>query len=340
MGTTSASRVEAPRLMRRMGAWVIDRFGDLTQERTLLSFERVPMPTVGPHDVLIRMHGAEIGDWDALVAAGEWSVDRPFPIILGLAGSGTVAAVGKDVVGIQKDELVYTYSHPLSHKGCDSPHHNGSWAEYMLVPFRRVARAPRSLDLALAGAVPIVGLTAHEAIVDLLKVEEGDVVLVTAAAGGVGHLAVQIAARRGATVVATARIHNHAFLRELGAEVLVDYKRDDWVAAIREKFPAGVDKVLNGVGGKTANEVLAAVRPRGHVVDLTGSATEKKAHAKVDTDYIVRPDHGRLETLARMFDDGELKLEVAATVPFQRAPDAVARVMSKQTRGVVVLHIR
>lgn len=334
MGTTSSSTIAQTAKHKQMRGWAIERFGDPTRDPSLVSLEDLPMPECGRHDVLIRMHGAEIGDWDTIVASGEWSVERPFPIVLGLAGAGTVAAVGKDVAGLEKGAAVYTYSHPLSRR------HNGAWADYMLVPSDRVALAPASLDLTHAGAAPIIGLTAHEALVDVLEVAEDDVVLVTAAAGGVGHLAVQIAARLGARVIATARTQNHEFVRALGAEVVIDYTREDFVEATRRRFPEGVDKVLNGVDGETANQVVNAARAKGHVVDLTGSATATLPHGRVDTDYVVRPDRARLTTLAGMFDRGELRLEVAHAIPFVHAKAALAEVMDKHVRGVVVLKIR
>jgi len=338
MRTPSTDRSETT--TTRMAGWAIERFGDPQRNPALLVLETLRMPKVGRRDVLIRMYGAEIGDWDALVASGGWSVERSFPIVLGLAGSGSVVAVGKDVVGLREGDRVYTYNHPLAHEGCASHDHNGAWAQYMLVPFERVALAPTSLDLTHAGAVPIVGLTAHEAVVDLLKVERHDVLLVTAAAGGVGHLAVQIAAQRGARVVATARAQNHELLRGLGAELLIDYTREDLVKEVRKRFPDGADKALNGVEGDTANEVVRAVRSRGHVVDLTGSATENLPDGRVDIDYVVRPDRARLMTLATMFDRGELKLEVAHRVPFANAPRGLGEVMTKQVRGVLVLGIK
>jgi NADPH:quinone reductase-like Zn-dependent oxidoreductase len=340
MGRMSTSRLETAIAQKQMGAWAIERFGDPRRERSLLSLEKLPVPKVEARDVLIRMYGAEIGDWDALVASGEWSVERSFPITLGLAGSGAVVAVGKDVVGLERGDLVYTYSHPHHHRGCRSQDHNGSWADYMLVPFRRVALAPKSLDLTHAGAAPIVGLTAYETIIEILKVERHDVVLITAAAGGTGHLAVQIAARRGAHVVATARSENHEFLRGLGAELLIDYTREDFAKAARKRYREGVDKALNGVGGETANKVLQAVRPQGHVVDLTGTATKSLLpEGRVDTDYVVRPDRARLTALALMFDSGELKLEVEHPVSFSRAPAGLAEVLAKRVRGVLVLQI-
>ncbi len=163
------------------------------------------------------MAGAEVGDWDILVRDGSWPMGRPFPLVLGLAGSGTVAALGRGATDFDEDDPVYAYSYPL--------YDNGAWAEYMLVPTSYAARAPASLDLTRAGGVPIVGLTAHETLTDILEVHRGDVVLITAAAGGVGHLAVQIASRLGGRVVGTASRRNEAFVRGLGAEAVIDYRR-------------------------------------------------------------------------------------------------------------------
>jgi NADPH2:quinone reductase len=286
------------------------------------------------------MRGAEIGDWDALVMSGEWSMDRPFPLVLGLAGAGTVAATGKEVLTFAKGEAVYVYNYPMHHDGCSANrHHNGAWAEYMLVPFRYVARAPASLDLARAGALPIAGLTAHETVTDILKVEKHDIVLITGASGGVGHLAVQIAARRGAHVVATAQKRNHEFLRALGAEETIDYATLDFVEEIHRRYPEGVDKALNGVSGETANRVVRAVRPGGHVVDITGSATASASGPRVDKDYVVKADAERLAVLARMIDEGELKLEIAELLPFRRAAAGLATVLSKHVRGKIALKI-
>src|SRR3954467_14695611 len=126
---------------KRMGAWAIEAYGG--PER--LQLMQLPVPEVGPRDVLMRMYGAEVGDWDILVREGEWPMGRPFPLVLGLAGSGPGATLGGEVTGFAEDDPVYVYSYPL--------YHNGAWAEYMLVPASYVARAPASLDLTQAGAV-------------------------------------------------------------------------------------------------------------------------------------------------------------------------------------------
>ena len=197
-------------------------------------------------------------------------MNRPFPLVLGLAGAGRIAALGREVTAFAANEPVYTYSYPL--------YDNGSWAEYILVP-SRISRG-LELDLTRAGGVPIVGLTAHETVTSMLEVHRGDVVLITAAAGGVGHLAVQIAADHGGRVVATASRRNHDFVRALGAETVIDYDTEDVVSAIYDHYPAGVDKALNGVEGESAEQLLRVLRSGGQMVDLTGSLSTARTDAR------------------------------------------------------------
>jgi NADPH:quinone reductase-like Zn-dependent oxidoreductase len=320
---------------KTMSAWAIERYGEPRPREMKLE-----TPKPGPQDVLIRMRGAEVGDWDGLVMSGEWPMSRPFPIVLGLAGAGYVAGLGKQVQRLALQQPVYVYHFPLHHDGCPANrYHNGAWAEFMLVPETHVASAPSTLDLVRAGALPIAGLTAHETLVDILDVGKGDVILVTAAAGGVGHLAVQIAARRGAHVIATARKEHHDFLRELGANEVIDYTEEDFVKAIHRGHPQGVDKALNGVGGDTADRAVRAVRAGGHIVDLTGLARASSPDVRVDADYAVKADGHRLKLLADMIDAGELRLEIEQILPLQQALTALATVLAKQVRGKMVLSI-
>jgi NADPH:quinone reductase-like Zn-dependent oxidoreductase len=313
---------------KTMLAWAIEGYGGPEKMQLM----KLPIPTPNSHDVLIEMHGAEVGDWDIMVRQGEWPMNRPFPLILGLAGSGTVAAVGDSVSEFDIGEFVYTYSYPM--------YDNGAWAEYMLVPASYIARAPNSLALVSAGAVPIVGLTAHETLIDILKVETGDIVLITAASGGVGHLAVQIAVDRGARVVATASLRNREFLRQFGAETVINYTNADVVSAIYESYPQGIDKILNGVGGETANKIVNVLRPGGHMIDLTGSASLKRDEVRVDTDYVVKADAPRLARIAHMIDDGDLDVEIQEVVPFDKVRRALQLIEAKHVRGKLVLGIR
>jgi NADPH:quinone reductase-like Zn-dependent oxidoreductase len=288
------------------------------------------MPVPGEGDIVIAMRGAEVGDWDELVRTGEWPMERPFPLVLGLAGAGRVAAVGRSVSGFKAGDPVYAYSYPL--------YDNGAWAEYMLVPQAYAAEPPASLGLVLAGALPVVGLTAHECLLDVLKLKKDESILITAAAGGVGHLAVQIGARLGAHVLATAGPLHQDFVDGLGAELVIDYTRQDVASAVRARYPDGVDKVLSGVSGPAAAKVLDAVRAGGVVVDLPGAITGSRPGVRVISDYVVRGDGARLAQVSQLVEEG-VRLEVERPIAFERAPQALELVLGKHTRGKLVVEI-
>lgn len=308
-----------------MRGWAIRAYG---QEMVLM--DDLPIPTPGPHDVLMQMRSAEVGDWDELVRTGEWDMGRPFPLVLGLAGAGRIAAVGAAVTDFSEDQEVYAYSYPL--------HDNGAWAEFMLVPQSYVAPIPASLAPVEAGGVPIVGLTAHETLIDVLRVSRDDVVLINAAAGGVGHIAVQIASALGAQVVAAASRRNHDFVADLGAAAVIDYDATDDVAkAIRGRYPDGVGKALNCVSGKAANDYVAALADGGKMVDLPGAVSVQRPGVEIISDYVVRGDRARLSELTQRFDRGALRLVIHETVPFEEARRALDLVLTRHVRGKVVL---
>ena len=308
-----------------MRAWAIGAYGEPIR---LIS---LPVPKPGPHDVLIRMHSAETGHWDERVRNGEWRMQRPFPLVLGLAGAGTIAAVGAEVMNFAVDDPVYAYSYPL--------YDNGAWAEYMLVSDSYVSRAPALLELSRAGAVPIVGLTAYETVIDILNVHSGDVVLITNAAGGVGHVALQIATGLGANVVATASPRNHEFVRALGAVAVFDSLTMKVVKMIRARYRAGVNKALNCISVEAADPMALALAEGGHMIDLTGSVTVSPPGVRIDADYVARGDGARLARVASMIDTGQVGVVFKAMMPFERAPDALALAGDKHMRGKIGLRI-
>lgn len=312
---------------RTMRGWAIRAYGE-----PMVLRDDLPVPSPGPHDILMQMHGAEVGDWDELVRTGAWDMQRPFPLILGLAGAGRIAAAGTAVTGFSANQLVYAYSYPL--------HDNGAWAEYMLVPETYVAPIPAALTPVQAGGVPIVGLTAHETLIDVLRVNADDVVLINAAAGGVGHIAVQLACRLGARVVATASRRNHDFVACLCPATVIDYDAAGDVArAIRDQFPDGVGKALNCVSGKAANDYVAALRDGGTMVDLPGAVSVQRPGVHIISDYVVRGSGARLADLTRLFDRRALRLVIQKIVPFEQAQRALDLVLARHVRGKVVLKI-
>jgi NADPH:quinone reductase-like Zn-dependent oxidoreductase len=240
--------------------------------------------------------------------------------------------VGGQVKDFAEGQYVYAYSYPLAD--------NGSWAQYMLVPDNYVARVPTSIAPLEAGGLPIAGLSAHESVIDLLGVKEDEIVLVSAGAGGVGHIAVQIASLFGARVGATASRRNHDFLADLGAEAVIDYtEEDDLTRAILAVFPGGVDKVLNCVRGEDANDYVWALKDGGKMVDLPGSVSVDRPAVKIISNHVVRGDGARLAELARLFDDGALQVAIHDIVPFADARDALDEVLTGHVRGKVVLRI-
>jgi NADPH:quinone reductase-like Zn-dependent oxidoreductase len=310
-----------------MRGWAINGYGDEMVLRGDL-----PVPTPGPRDVLIKMRSAEVGLWDELVRTGARDLGRPFPLVLGLGGAGTIAAVGAEVTGFTEGQYVYAYSYPLAD--------NGSWAQYMLVPDDYVAQVPVSIAPLEAGALPTAGLSAHEALIDLLDIQDGEIVLVSAGAGGVGHIAVQIASLFGVRVGATASRRNQAFLADLGAEAVIDYtEEDDLARAIRAVFPGGVDKILNCVRGEDANEYVWALKDGGKMVDLPGSVSVDRPGVQIISDHVVRGNGARLAELARLFDDGALQVAIHDMVPFADAQEALDEVLTGHVRGKVVLRV-
>jgi NADPH:quinone reductase-like Zn-dependent oxidoreductase len=310
-----------------MRGWAISGYGD-----EIVLMDDLPVPTPGPRDVLIKMLSAEVGIWDELVRTGACDVERPFPLVLGLGGAGTIVAVGAQVKDFAEGQYVYAYSYPLAN--------NGSWAQYMLVPDNYVARVPTSIAPMEAGGLPVAGSSAHEALIDLLGVKEDEIVLVSAGAGGVGHIAVQIASLFGARVGATASRRNQDFLADLGAEAVIDYtEQDDLAKAIRAVFPGGVDKVLNCVRGEDANDYVWVLKDGGKMVDLAGAVSVDRPAVEIISNHVMRGNGARLAELARLFDDGALQVAIHDMVPFADARDALDEVLTGHVRGKVVLRI-
>jgi NADPH:quinone reductase-like Zn-dependent oxidoreductase len=308
-----------------MRGWAINAWGEPMQVMDL------PVPRPGPNDLLLWMRGAEIGEWDEQVRLGKWPVEPRFPLVLGLAGAGIVVAAGVNVRGFAEGDRAYACGYPL--------YENGAWAEYMLLPDAFAAAPPAGLELVTAGGVPIAGLTAHETLLDLLRIQRGDIVLVTAASGGVGHLAVQIARHHGARVVATACPRDVDFVKALGAETVISEGVPDLAKAIRTGYPDGVGKALNNLAGEAANRLTGALADGGHIVDLTGAITAARPGLLIDKDYRVHGDGKRLSFISAMIDDGLLEVEIQDIVPFGLAPDALKTLVDGQVRGNLVLEI-
>ncbi|WP_228374429.1 NADP-dependent oxidoreductase [Demequina rhizosphaerae] len=268
-----------------------------------LEWVEVPRPQPGGTEVLIRVEAAGVNpaDWKSI----EPSADGDAPVVIpGWDIAGTVVELGPGVTRFEVGDRVFGMPR--------FPERAGAYAQFATSRSREIARIPDGVDTVTAGAVPLAGLTAWQAVVDTLGVESGDRVLVHAAAGGVGHLAVQIAKARGAEVWGTASERNHGRLRELGVDHCIDYRTERF-----EDVADAMDAVVDLVGdGETSRRSLACLRRGGQLVAISPVLPEPDlvADAGVTARFmLVEPDESGLESLAAMLADGSLEVVIAAT---------------------------
>ncbi|MFI9361964.1 NADP-dependent oxidoreductase [Kitasatospora sp. NPDC053057] len=296
----------------------------------------VPVPEPGPGEVLVRIAYAGVNPADWRIRSGQ--VRRfgtpPFPIGLDLAG--TVEANGPGATRFEPGQRVYGVTIPP----------RGSYAEYAAVPESQLAAAPRRTGLCEAAALPVTALTAWQALERASAVGEGGRVLVHAAAGGVGHLAVQLAKARGAHVIGTAREANHAFVRGLGADEVLDYTATDFAAELAADGRR-VDAVIDPISGDYGLRSLDVLRPGGVLVDVRGTGPDRTAlRARADAlglglvELSFTPSGADLAALANLVDRGLLRASVAHTYPLERAAEAHAVSESGRTRGKIVLSVQ
>lgn len=294
----------------------------------------LPTPRIGVDEVLIRVRAAGVNPFDWKVADGalEGKKQHRFPLILGFDAAGVVERVGAEVTGLVEGDEVYGYlSKPVIGEG--------TYAEYVGSPASIVARKPRSVDFARAAALPMPGLTAMD-LVDAVDLKEGETVLIVGATGGVGSYAVQLAARRGAHVIATARQRNEAFARGLGAAETVDHTREDLVETVRAAHPDGIEAIIDVASNRDAlGRVVGLVKEGGRLASSVFAAdVENLAKRAVKATNIgMQPDARRLEELAWMVDAGELSVRLERTFPLERAAEALEESRTGHVRGKIVL---
>ena len=307
-----------------MRAIAIEEFGGSDK----LQLVDLPTPEPGAEEVLIRVRAAGVGPWDVMSRQGVFG-DREFPFVPGFEPAGVVEAVGGDVENFSEGDEVFAYRFP-----------GGGYAEYVTASQGITAHKPGSLSFEETAGVPVAGTTAHQGLVDELGVQEGETVLITGASGGVGTMAVQIAANAlGARVIGTASTRNHEYLRGLGAEDAIDYN-GDWVATVREIAPDGVDAVLECAGGETLSRSFDTVKDGGRVAYIVPVEEEPEPPRGISVHFFsAQPDGGRLSTLAGMFDAGQLRMNLQEVVPLEEAARAHEIVEEGHTRGKVVLSI-
>ncbi|MBJ7005778.1 NADP-dependent oxidoreductase [Streptomyces griseofuscus] len=306
-----------------MRAVVVEQWGGTEN----LVEREMPRPEPGLGEVLVRVHAAGVNpvDWKTRASGAliEWGA---VPAV-GWDVSGTIEAVGPGVGMFRPGDEVF---------GMPSfPRQAGAYAEYVVAPARHLAPKPAALTHVEAAALPLAALTAWQALVDTAGLRPGERVLVHAAAGGVGHLAVQIAKARGAYVIGTAGAAKHDLVRRLGADEVIDYR------AVRfEDVVSDVDVVLDGLGAETAERSLKVLRPGGRLITLPGPDDVPTAQDGVRALWmLVEPDHLGLREITALVERGALRPVIDTVVPLAEAAKAHEIGERGRTAGKIVLSV-
>jgi NADPH:quinone reductase-like Zn-dependent oxidoreductase len=300
----------------------------------VLELGEAELPAPLPTEIRVRVAAAGVNpvDWKTRAGAGVAAVLGPPPFTLGWDVAGTVDAVGPGVTRFAVGDAVFGMPW--------FPRAAGAYAEFVTAPSRHFAHRPAGLSEVEAGALPLAGLTAWQSLVDVAHVQAGERVLVHAAAGGVGHLAVQIAKARGAYVIGTASVSKHDLLHDLGVDEAVDYRAEAFERVVEEP----VDLVLDLVGGETSVRSLDVLAPNGRMVCVPSAAAADAVAAAAERDLratgmLVEPDGDGLEELAHLVDDRRLRVLVSETFPLERASHAHRAGEFGHTSGKLVLTV-
>lgn len=294
-----------------------------------LAYEEAPRPTAGDGEVLIKVHATSVNPFDAALRAGYLSgyFQPNFPLTLGTDVAGIVESVGAGVTAFKPGDSVY------SRAGVTR---DGAYAEYVVAPASDVAAKPKALDFIHSAAIPHVILTAWQALIEVAKLSKGQSVLLHGAAGGVGHVATQLAKSRGARVIGTAS-KNVDFLQELGVDQIIDYTKTKFEEVVRN-----VDVVLDTIGGDTQQRSWSVLKPGGILISTVQPPSEETAaaHGVRQNMIATAPPIGpTLTEVAKMVDAGTIKPEVSRVLPLSEVRKAHELIEGRHTRGKIVLQV-
>jgi NADPH:quinone reductase len=297
-------------------AVAIDQFGGLEK----MKVQTLSIPEILSDEILVRVESAGVGAWDPLELEGYFEQIRKqkpsFPYILGSEGAGTIVAVGEEVSKFKEGDHMYGFS---SFDG-----KSGFYSEYAVVKADGASLLPAGLSLETAGAMPVDAMTALRGLDDSLHLKSGETVMIFGASGGIGHLAIQLAKRMGARVFAVASgADGVAFAKRLGADVVVDGRKDDVIVAAQSFASDGLDAALLTAGGEAAEKALTAVKKGGrvaypHGVELKGTV---RSDIKV-TVYDGWPDQQAIDKLNHLIQSGQFEVHVAHAYSLEEATEA------------------
>jgi len=293
----------------------------------VLKYEDVPLPKPKENEILVRVIASGVNPADPLILNGKYAKEfgTHLPLVLGYDMAGVVVSTGAKVTKLRVGDPVYAYLL-----------WGGGWAEYCISNEGESAIKPKSLSFIEASAVPLAALTAWQALIDIAKLESGQTALIHGGSGGVGSFAIQIAKARGARVIATASTANQGLLKQLGADVAVDYTKQKF-----EEIAHDVDVVLDPVGRDTLARSYSVVKKGGIVVTIVSRCDEAelKKHQIRGASLSSHPDATELTEITKLIDAGKIRPIVTEVLPLTDAAKAVAQAQTHHTRGKLVLKI-
>ena len=303
----------------------------------MLTYEDAPRPEPNEDELLIRVHATSVNPADWQIRSGRrFKLKKPFSLILGCDVSGVVEAAGSNVTDFKVGDMVF---------GKVGIRQGGAYAEYVTAPAANIAHKPRSLDHIQAAALPVVGLTAWQALFDAGELSAGQKVLIHAAAGGVGHIAVQLAKWKGAYVIGTASGRNENFLHEIGVDEFINYR-----TTLFEKIARDVDVVFECINrdiaiedfpGQTLERSWSVLKKNGVLVSIcTTPSPETAAEYGVRGKYILaRSDAAQLREIAMLADAGHVKPAIETVLPLKDVRQGHKLSKKGHTRGKIVLQV-
>jgi NADPH:quinone reductase-like Zn-dependent oxidoreductase len=308
-----------------MMAWRVHEFGP----PEIMKFEHVPRPEPGPGQVLVKVEAAGVGPWDGWIRAGKSALPQPLPLTLGSDLSGEIVAVGAGVSEVRVGGQVY---------GVTNPQFIGAYAEYALASAEMVSNKPTSLTHVEAASVPVVSVTAWQALFDHAQLKAGQTVVIHGAAGNVGSYAVQLARRVGVQTIATVASDDISFVRNLGANTVIDYRTQLFEEEVRD-----ADAVIDLVGGETQNRSFQVLRRGGKLISAVSRPDQHLAerHGVEAAFFLVNVTRQYLAEIARLVDGGQLRTNVGAVLPLADAREAhfILEHLRPQPKGKIVLAV-
>jgi NADPH:quinone reductase-like Zn-dependent oxidoreductase len=331
-----------------MKAFAIDRY------KGPLAVREMPDPVPKSGEVLVRIHAASVNPLDSKIRAGDFKLFLPyrFPLVLGHDMAGVVVAVGPGVRRFKVGDQVY--ARPADFR-------IGAFAEFIAVNEDDLALQPNNLTMEEAASIPLVALTAWQVLVERAQLTKGQKVLIHAGSGGVGTIAIQLAKHLGATVATTTSMANIELVKSLGADVVIDYKKQDFEELLRD-----YDVVLNSLGPDTLEKSLSVLKPGGKLISISGppdpafakqigagwlfrlavrllslKIRRKAARRGVDYSFLFMQANGeQLGEITKLLEAGAIRQVIDRTFPFDQIPEAMAYVDSGRAKGKVVIKVR